>query len=241
MWKAVADNLNSLDGFKVDARAIRERYDVTKAHFEAKEKEEKIASGIDPEVTTLDTALEQIIEQERERAKNIEAEHKKTKEDQELVQSIRQEAVETFAETRAKKLDKNEEDTGPSARKKSISSGSETLAYLNEKIEKKTKSKEQELELRKKELELQERPLKIAQDQQNQLLTNLKAQNNQFLAVISSTTGKKIDFVGEETSSFVFNILLTLNSTCTFLFFNNSGAVTERYSLQIGRILGKYL
>ena len=61
--------------------------------------------------------LEQIIEQEREHAKNFEVEHKKTKEDQELVQSIWQEAVETFAETRAKKLDENEEDTGSSARK----------------------------------------------------------------------------------------------------------------------------
>ena len=75
--------------------------------------------------------------------------------------------------------------------KKSISSGSETLAYLKEKIEKETKLKEQELEMRKKELELQERPLQVAQDQQNQLLTNLKAQNKQFLAVISSITGKK--------------------------------------------------
>ena len=45
-WKAIADNLNSLDGFKVDARAVRERYGVIKAHFEPKEKEEKRASGI---------------------------------------------------------------------------------------------------------------------------------------------------------------------------------------------------
>ena len=53
-WKAIADNLNFLDGFKVDARAGRERYGVNKAHFKAKEKEEKMASGINPEVTPLD-------------------------------------------------------------------------------------------------------------------------------------------------------------------------------------------
>ena len=82
-----------------------------------------------------------------------------------MARFIRQEAVETFAETRAKKFDENEEETGPSARKKSRSSGSEILAYLKEKIEKETKLKEQELELRKKELELQERRLEIAQDQ----------------------------------------------------------------------------
>ena len=52
-WKAIADNLNFLDGFKVDVRAVRERYGVNKAHFKAKEKEEKMASGINPEVTPL--------------------------------------------------------------------------------------------------------------------------------------------------------------------------------------------
>ena len=83
-------------------------------------------------------------------AKNFEVEDKKAKEDQELARSIRQEAAEIFVETRARKLDGNEKDTGPSSRKKSRSSGSETLAYLKEKIEKETKLKEQELELRKK-------------------------------------------------------------------------------------------
>ena len=53
-WKAIADNLNFLDGFKVDARAGRERYGVNKVYFKAKEKEEKMAFGINPEVTPLD-------------------------------------------------------------------------------------------------------------------------------------------------------------------------------------------
>ena len=73
---------------------------------------------------------------------------------------------------------------------------------------------------------MQERRLKIAQDQQNQILTNLMAQNNQFLAIISNITGKKYN-LGEETSSFVFNILLTLNSSCTFLFL-----ITQKQSLK---------
>ena len=57
----------------------------------------------------------------------------------------------------------NKEDTGPNGKKKSSSSASETLAYLKEKIEKETKFKEQELDLRKK-IELQERGLQIAED-----------------------------------------------------------------------------
>ena len=70
-------------------KAVRERYGVTKAHFEEKEKEKKRASGINLEVTSLDTALEEHIEGERECAKNFEVEDKKEKEDQELVRSIR--------------------------------------------------------------------------------------------------------------------------------------------------------
>ena len=60
-------------------------------------------------------ALEEIIERERQSAQNYEVEDKKAKEDQELARSIRQEAVETFAET---KLDENEKDTEPSEGKK---------------------------------------------------------------------------------------------------------------------------
>ena len=47
-WKAIANNLNSLDEFKVDARVVRERYSVIK-----KKK------------TPLDTALEELVERER--------------------------------------------------------------------------------------------------------------------------------------------------------------------------------
>ena len=130
----IADNLNSLGVFKVDARAVRQRYGVIKTYFEAREKEEKRASGINPEVTFLDTSLQELIERERECAKNFEVENKKAKLDQELARSIWKEAVETFAETRAIKLDENEEDTWSSARKKSRSYCSETHAYLKEKF-----------------------------------------------------------------------------------------------------------
>ena len=109
-----------------------------------------MSSRINPEVTPLDTDLKELIERERERAKNFKVDDKKAKEDQELAQSIRQETVEILAETRGRKWDKDEEETGPNARKKSRGSGSETPVYLKEKIKKETKLKEQELELRKK-------------------------------------------------------------------------------------------
>ena len=86
-------------------------------------------------------ALEKLIARERGCANNFEVEDKKAKENQELAPSIRQEAIETFAETRSRKLNENEEGTGLSARKKSRSSGSEPLVYLKEKIEKEKKVK----------------------------------------------------------------------------------------------------
>ena len=106
LWKAITDNLSSLDGFKVDTRAARKCYGVIKAHFEGKEKEEQSALEINPEVKPLDTALEEL--QEIECAKIFEVEDRKAKEDQELAQSVpRPEVVEHFVETRVRKLEKN--------------------------------------------------------------------------------------------------------------------------------------
>ena len=51
-WKAIADNLNSLDGFKVDARAVRNHYGVIEARsFRGKRRIRKKTSEINPEVT----------------------------------------------------------------------------------------------------------------------------------------------------------------------------------------------
>ena len=46
-------------------------------------------------------APEELTERESKCSKNFEVEDKKTKEDQKLARSIRQEAAETFAKTRA--------------------------------------------------------------------------------------------------------------------------------------------
>ena len=97
----------------------------------------------------------------RERAKNFEVEDKKAKEDQELAWSSRQEAVETFAEIRARKIGRKRKGYRAKCKEKSRGSGSEIFAYLKQKIKKEAKLKEQELELRIKELELQEKRLQL--------------------------------------------------------------------------------
>ncbi|KAJ7351010.1 hypothetical protein OS493_037270 [Desmophyllum pertusum] len=52
-WKGIADSLNDSTTlkFKVNTRAVRERFSVITAHYEDKTKEELAASGISPEFT----------------------------------------------------------------------------------------------------------------------------------------------------------------------------------------------
>ena len=67
-WKTIADKLMSIKKpkFKVDARAVREKYsDLAKRHRD-KLKDEERASGIDPSLTEYEEALEEIIELEDE-------------------------------------------------------------------------------------------------------------------------------------------------------------------------------
>ena len=58
-WKAIADNLMAVEKpkFKVDARAVREKYGYLVGKLRNKLKEEKKASGIDTEMTEVEEAL----------------------------------------------------------------------------------------------------------------------------------------------------------------------------------------
>ena len=49
--------------FRVTARAVRDRYALLISHHKLKQREEETASGIDvPQLTELDTLLEEILE-----------------------------------------------------------------------------------------------------------------------------------------------------------------------------------
>ena len=61
----VVDNFDSQQ-FKVDQRAVRERFGILKTRFEAKTREELKASGIAPGKDKITDALEDIIEKIKE-------------------------------------------------------------------------------------------------------------------------------------------------------------------------------
>jgi hypothetical protein len=65
-WDEVAINLSKLEDpiFKVDKRAVRDRYNLLSQRYRKKMKEEEKASGVSPEITEVEMALDSIIEAE---------------------------------------------------------------------------------------------------------------------------------------------------------------------------------
>ena len=124
--------------FKVDARTVRERLlNVAIPRHKVKTKKQLVASGISPKNNSLDAAAEKIIEKMEEEEKTYEQENviEGEKKEQEVAnaQEMRERALESFAET--KKRNKDSKDS-QKEKKKTQSSGSETLIYLREKAEK---------------------------------------------------------------------------------------------------------
>lgn len=64
-WGRIADSLNSFESpqFRVTQRFVRNRYTLLERKHKKKVQEEERASGISPEESQLDNALEDIISQ----------------------------------------------------------------------------------------------------------------------------------------------------------------------------------
>ena len=178
-WKDIAEALNKGSTedlyFRVDARAVRERFTLLLTHFQAKEKAEINATGISPEPTPLEEALQHIAERvaecEVEQENNDKKNNEKVEKDKQAAVDIRKKAMETFAETKArKKVLDDDEDDSPKTEKKRRSSGSDTLQYLREKSENDHKLRLKEMELQKQDLALREQQMLMSQQQTQQLL-----------------------------------------------------------------------
>lgn len=119
-WKQIADALNAGSTescfFKVDARAVRERFNLLLNHFKAKQSAEINATGISPEPTPPDDALEHLalaqrVEECEEEQKNQSNENiQKVEKEKLAAEDLRQKAMETFAETKVRKKLRSESD-----------------------------------------------------------------------------------------------------------------------------------
>ena len=208
-WEEVAKNLNKIKQiyFKVDKRAVRDRYNLLAKELRKKLKREKKESGVETDMTEVEMALEELIEKEdaAETEQRVVDNQKKAKDsqDRENAENIRKKAMERLGQTQKRKADENESE---GKRRKKRSSGSDTLSFLREKNEQAQEMQKEELELRKQQLEVeskkqdnfmqvmlnqQQQQQKQMQDFQAMMSIQAKQQSDLMLALVTKLVEKK--------------------------------------------------
>ena len=157
VWEAIAKKLQKVEypKFKVEQRSVRDRLNKLIKQFRRKDNDERLASGISPELTELDTLLEEICEKEEASetlaADMAEKEKRRLEGDQIAAQEMRKRAMESLSETQ-KRNSKTDTKDGP--KRKVRKSGDTALAFLAEKAENERKLKEESNRLERERLEI---------------------------------------------------------------------------------------
>ena len=139
VWENIAKSLNALETpkFRVSQRSVRDRYQLLEKKHKRKLSDEEKATGISPEDSEIDEAMEDIIAQfeEADLLNEQLTTEKKQKEEAEVEKTVemRRCSMETFKET--KKRNGDAENNEPSTKKKKRTSGSDIMRYLREKGE----------------------------------------------------------------------------------------------------------
>lgn len=174
-WKEIVNYLTNIENptFKVDVRAVRDRYQLLAGRLRKKLSDEKRASGIETDMTETEKALEELIEKEDAATESqdteSDAKRKQKDEDRSNAENMRKQAMERMSQTTKRK--KEEGDEVPTKRRRS--NGTDTMMYLRERNELNAETKKDELAIRNKELALQEKrhtdmmQLMLQQQQQN--------------------------------------------------------------------------
>ena len=173
-WELIASNLNAIHAprFWVSQKSVRDRARILLKNYKLKIREEEKASGVEvPELTELDVALEEIAEKEQAAQVELDVEEsakKRELQDKANAEEMRLQAMEKLGESK-----KRRETTGVTAtgqkQKKARRSGSETLEFMREKLEKDMKMKQEERAERQSEQQ------KII-EQQNSMLQQMQLQ-----------------------------------------------------------------
>lgn len=155
-WAEVVENLSAVEclHFKVDKRAVRDRYNLLQSTYQRKLKKEEKASGVAVEMSEVERALEFIMEKE-ETAEELRQEGKLKKVADEAgkvnAEDIRKKAMESLGETQKRK----KAESGITPTKKKRSNGSDTVKYLKEKHEMMLDMEEKKLKIEEKKLRQQ--------------------------------------------------------------------------------------
>ena len=137
-----------------------------------------------PEQSQLDVALEEIIQKmdEAELANETNENNSNEKRSKEMgyAKDLREMACETLGETSKRKS----EESSQAGKKRS--NGSDTVVYLRQTGEKEQETKKTEFDLRKQELELRRFEVESNQEQNQQIMAQLMAQNQQMLLLLTN-------------------------------------------------------
>ena len=208
-WELIASNLNAIHAprFRVSQKSVRDRARILLKNYKLKIREEEKASGIEvPELTELDVALEEIAEKEQAAQMELDLEEsakKRELQDKASAEEMRLQAMEKLGESK-----KRREATGVTAtgqkQKKARRSGSETLEFMREKLEKDMKMKQEERAERRSEqqkmveqqnsmlqqMQLQQQMQRQMQDMVTAFMQQSQQQSQTMLAVVDKFTKK---------------------------------------------------
>ena len=150
IWTVIATHLNEFANFNVNQRSVRDQFNLLATKYKQKQRYELAASGISPEVTEIDIALEEILEKmkeaEAEYVKMTEEKQKKDDKEKCDAEETRRRSLETYVETKKRKQLIDGESSKP---KRVRSTGCEVMEFLKESSEK----KQHELALREQQHE----------------------------------------------------------------------------------------
>ena len=176
-WSQIANNLNTHPGFTVSQRAVRDRFGILEKKAKKRKREIENGTGISPEDSELDVALEEIIERweaaEREFQLDNQSKAKKLEKDKETAEEMQKMSMETFAASKKRKSDPDE--SAEEKRCKKRRGGSDTVQFLKEHSEMEFQFKREELEAKKSEQSL----LIEQQKQQQQMMISMFQQQQQ--------------------------------------------------------------
>ena len=191
-WETIAQNLRKTQTlrFSVTQRLVRDRFRLLQNRFKISQNRKLTQSGINPEPTEVDVALEDISErmsvciesQKTEtQAKKDQVEKKKKS-----AEEIRKKAMESLGQTKKRKIEQ-----GASESKKSRRSGNDTVQFLREKAELDRETKKEELRLKEVELQMRRDEQKaIAQGQIQQ-----QQQMQQTFSLLATQQQKILDLM----------------------------------------------
>ena len=118
-WKIIADHLLEIlePKFKVDSRAVRDRYQLLAHKLRKKLKSEEKASGIDTEMSETETAIEELLIMEKEDAAesmdgdDTQRQRERKKQDKERAEDMRRQAMERMGQTQKRRNVEGENET----------------------------------------------------------------------------------------------------------------------------------